>query len=207
MGWIARGSRRAAATTALAVAASGAAPAWADGGGGDAGRESALAELDRAALVRLVLTAPDEYPLPGEEAEFRATVANDGVSPVEGALLAQHVPEELEIVEVGGEGVLEGGIANWRVDVAEGEEAEFVLRVRVPGGADAGRRLMSTACLLLDRDADPTSCATDTLVVGEPTVLSRVNAFVGAGPVRVAGAALGLALIWLLWRARRASRL
>ncbi|WP_262391456.1 hypothetical protein [Nocardiopsis sp. CNR-923] len=136
MGWIARGSRWA-ATTALAVAVSGG-PAWADEGDDAAGRGSVLAELDRAALVRLVLTAPDEYPLPGEEAEFRATVANDGVSPVEGALLAQHVPEELEIVEVGGEGVLEGGIANWRVDVAEGEVAEFVLRVRVPGGADAG---------------------------------------------------------------------
>ncbi|MFI6577316.1 hypothetical protein ACIBFB_16065 [Nocardiopsis sp. NPDC050513] len=203
MGWIAQGSRRAAATTALAVAASGAAPVWADEGGGGAGRESVLAELDRAALVRLVLTAPDESPLPGEEAEFRATVANDGAFPVEGALLAQHVPAELEIVEVGGEGVLEGGIANWRVDVAGREHAEFVLRVRVPGSADAGNRLMSTACLLLDRDADPTSCASDTLVVGEPTVLSRVNAFVGAGSVQVAGAALGLALIWLLWRARR----
>ncbi|WP_262391455.1 hypothetical protein [Nocardiopsis sp. CNR-923] len=39
--------------------------------------------------------------------------------------------------------------------------------------------------------------------MGEPTVLSRVNAFVGAGSVRVAGALLGLALIWSLWRVRR----
>ncbi|WP_017602088.1 hypothetical protein [Nocardiopsis lucentensis] len=205
MGRVAWGIRGVAAVAVLAAAGAGAAPGWADGEAAGAGVGSAVPGLDPSGAVGLVLTAEDRSPMPGEEAVFRATVANGGGTPVEGALLAQHVPEELEIVAAG-EGVLAGGIVNWRADVPDGGEAEFVLRVRVPAGAVAGDRLMSTACLLLDRDADPTSCASDTLVVGEPTMMSRVDAFVGAGSVRVAGAALGLALVWLLWRTRRTAR-
>ncbi|WP_116244439.1 hypothetical protein [Nocardiopsis sp. FIRDI 009] len=202
MSGVARGIRGVAAVAVLAAAGTGVAPGWADEGVPGAGVEPAVAGLDRSGSVGLALIADDRSPMPGEEAVFRATVVNDGGTRVKGALLAQHVSEELEIVEAG-EGVLAGGVVNWRVDLSHGQEAEFALRVRVPAGAVAGDRLTSTACLLLDRDADPTSCARDTLVVGEPTVMSRVEAFVGAGSVRVAGAALGLTLVWLLWRARR----
>lgn len=200
-----RGRRLAAATAAVAGVGL---VAWAP---------AALADSDRAAhapsavespeaFVGLSLAVEGEAPLPGREAVLRATVANgDSEEEVSGAQLAQHVPDDLEVLEVGAGGVLEDGIVNWRVDVPAGGERDYTVRVRVREDAQGAERLMSTACLLLDRDADPTACASDTLVVAPPTVLSRVSAAVdGALLARVAGAALLLGLGWLVWRRRMA---
>lgn len=156
------------------------------------------------AFVGLSLVVEEAAPLPGHETVLRTTVANgDASEEVSGAQLAQHVPDALEIVEVGGEGVLEGGIVNWRVDVPAGGERDYTVRVRVREDARGAERLMSTACLLLERNADPAACASDTVVVASPTVLSRVSEAVdGALLGRVAGAALLVGLGWLVWRRR-----
>ncbi|MFE6449192.1 hypothetical protein [Nocardiopsis dassonvillei] len=141
-----------------------------------------------------------EAPRPGEEFTLRTTVT-DG--PVEGALLAQHVPGELEIVEVGEEGVVRDGIVNWRVTVPEGEEAVYTVRVRAPEAT--GERLTSTACLLLERDADPAACASDSVLVAEQTAMSRVSEYADpANLLRAVGVALAAGLAWMLWRRRRA---
>jgi hypothetical protein len=141
-----------------------------------------------------------EAPRPGQEFTLRTTVAN---GPVEGALLAQHVPEDLEIVEVGEEGVVRDGIVNWQVTVPAGEEAVYTVRVRAPEGA--GERLTTTACLLLERDAAPASCASDTVVVAEGAAMSRVSEYASpADLLRAGGVALAAWLAWMLWRRRRA---
>ncbi|CAL9573588.1 hypothetical protein SUDANB121_04917 [Nocardiopsis dassonvillei] len=156
------------------------------------------------AFVGLSLVVEEAAPLPGHETVLRTTVANgDASEGVSGAHLAQHVPEALEIVEVGGGGELEDGIVNWRVDVPAGEERDYTVRVRVREDAEGTERLMSTACLLLEREADPASCASDTVVVASPTVLSRAAEAVDGGLLgRMAGAALLVGLGWLVWRRR-----
>ncbi|WP_241480301.1 DUF4139 domain-containing protein [Nocardiopsis halotolerans] len=149
----------------------------------------------------LVVDAGAQPPRPGQEFALRTTVTNGGGAPVTGALLAQHVPEVMEIVEVEGDGVVREGIVNWQVDVPAGEEAVYTVRVRAPEGEDARERLTSTACLLLERDSDPTACASDTVVPAEGTVMSRVSEYVEpAGLLRAAGVALVLGLVWILWR-------
>ncbi|WP_306370886.1 hypothetical protein [Nocardiopsis sp. CC223A] len=176
---------------------------------------AALADVGRAAyapsaaeppeaFVGLSLAVEGEAPLPGHEMVLRATVANgDPGGAVSGAQLAQHVPDDLEVLDVGAGGVLEGGIVNWRVDVPAGGERDYTVRVRVREDAQGAERLMTTACLLLDRNADPTACASDTVVVAPPTVLSRVSEAVdGALLTRVVGAALLVGLGWLVWRRR-----
>lgn len=188
MTWKYRGKTAGALAAGLAVAGALCAPAFADA-------ETAEEE----GRVELFLDA-GEAPRPGQEFTLRTTV-NGG--PVKGALLAQHVPEELEIVEVGGEGVVRDGIVNWQVTVPAGEEAVYTVRVRAPEGA--GERLTSTACLLLERDADPAACASDTVLLAEAAAMSRVSEYTGpADLLRIGGAALAAGLAWMLWRRRRA---
>ena len=203
-GWVVSG---------MAAAILCAAPAMADeeGAGGERGLPSVPSGggdgIADAELVGLALSGADQPPLPGEELVYRATVANSGGAPVEGGLLAQHVPEPLEVVGVERSGVLEEGVANWRVDVPEGDEAVYTVRVRVPEEVEAGERLVSTACLLLDRDGEPAACASDTLLVGEQTVLSRVGAVVDRdGLIRAVGVGALMVLVWLLWRQWGVSR-
>ncbi|MEU3308768.1 hypothetical protein ACWGSK_09740 [Nocardiopsis sp. NPDC055551] len=168
------------------------APASAGGEGG-AGAE--------AELVGLALSGAPEPPPAGEEFVYRATIANDGGEEVVGGLLAQHVPEPLEVVEVGQGGVLEEGVANWRVDVPVGGESEFTVRVRVPEETSGEARVVSTACLLLERDDEPSACASDTLLVAEPTVLSKVGAAIDReAVVRAVGVGVLMLMVWLLWR-------
>ncbi|WP_049577979.1 hypothetical protein [Nocardiopsis sp. SBT366] len=172
------------------------APAVADSGGfGDAD------------AVRLSLSGAAESPLPGEEVVYRATVVNGAGLEVEKGLLAQHVPEPLTVQEVGEGGIVEEGVANWRVDLPEEGEGVYTVRVRVAEDAEAGERVVSTACLLLDRDAEPAACASDTLLVGDPTVLARVGDLVDRdGMVRAVGVGVLMLLVWLLWRQWGASR-
>jgi hypothetical protein len=187
-----------------------AAPALADeegasGSGRERGLPGVLAEgaegLTETDLVGLSLSGADQPPLPGEEVLYRATVANGGADAVEGGLLAQHVPEPLEVVGLDQGGVMEESVANWRVNVPEDGESVYTLRVRVPEDAQAGERVVSTACLLLDRDAEPTACASDTLLVADPTVLSRVGEAVDReGLLRAVGVGALMLLVWLLWR-------
>lgn len=182
------------AVTGVAAAALLTAPAVADGEG-EAGADTAL--------IGLALSGAPEPPPAGEEFVYRATIANDGGEEVEGGLLAQHVPEPLEVVEVGQGGVLEEGVANWRVDVPAGGGAEFTVRVRVPEETSEEARVVSTACLLLDRDRDnePSACASDTLLVAEPTVLSKVGAAIDReAVVRAVGVGVLMLMVWLLWR-------
>ena len=214
-GWFVRGSGW--VVSGLAVAVLCAPPAVADeegaGGERDTGGEQELPEVlsgggdgtADGALVGLTLSGGEQPPLPGEEVVSRVTVANSGEVPVEDGLLAQNVPESLEAVDVEGSGLVEEGVANWRVDVPEGDEAVYTVRGRVPEGAEAGERLVSTACLLLDRDGEPAACASDTLRVGDQTVLSRVGAAVDReGLLRVAGVGMLAVLVWLVWRQRSA---
>ncbi|KOX23618.1 hypothetical protein [Nocardiopsis sp. NRRL B-16309] len=142
---------------------------------------------------------------PGEEVVLRTTVANDGDAPVEGALLAQHVPEGMEVLEVGQGGMVEEGIANWGVGVHAGGESVHTVRVRVTEDAAVDERLTSTACLLLDRDAEPAACASDTVRVTERSAalgwpMDRATL------VRSVGAGLVLVLLWLLWRRKSSFR-
>lgn len=189
-----RGAGRtvAGAVAGAAAAALLVAPASAEGQGEGA---------SEAAPVGLVLSGAPQPPPAGEEFVYRATVAGGEGEAVEGGLLAQHVPEPLEVVEVGQGGVLEEGVANWRVEVPAGGESEFTVRVRVPEGAGEEARVVSTACLLLDRDAEPSACASDTLLVAESTVLSRVGAAIDReGVLRAVGVGVLMLLVWLLWR-------
>ncbi len=60
---------------------------------------------------------------------------------------------------------------------------------------------MSTACLLLDRDEEPTACASETLLIAEPTMLSRVgDVFDRDTMIRAMGAGALMLLAWLFWR-------
>ncbi|MFE9246526.1 hypothetical protein [Nocardiopsis sp. NPDC006938] len=190
------GRRVAGVAAGLVVAVLCAAPAVADGGGaGDTG------------TVGLSLSGADPAPLPGDEVVYRATVVNGGGDPVERGLLAQHVPEPLVVGEVGQGGIVEEGVANWLVDLPEGGEGLYTVRVLVPEDAEPGERVVSTACLLVDRDAEPVACASDTLVVGDHTVASRVGALVDRdGLVRAAGVGVLMLLVWLLWRQWGAAR-
>ena len=201
-----RRGRRPAAVVAAVVGAG--LVSWAPAAFADSGRaeEAPSAVKPVESSVGLTLVVEGEAPLPGHEAVLRATVANgDQKRAVSGAQLAQHVPDGLEVLEVGADGVLEGGIVNWRVDVPAGAERDYTVRVRVREDAQEEERLMSTACLLLDRNADPTACAGDTVVVASPTVMSRVSAVLdGALMARVAGAVLLMGAGWLVWRRRAA---
>ncbi|MFD3686367.1 hypothetical protein ACFWTE_16260 [Nocardiopsis sp. NPDC058631] len=163
---------------------------------------AAPAEGD-APLVGLSVTVGDEPPNPGREITLRTTVANSDSDQVRDALLAQHFPEALEVLEVDHGGAADQGIVNWRVDVPPGEEVVYTVRARVVEGAGPQERVMSTACLLLDRDADPAACASNTVVVTEATMMSRVSEFVDPNwAVRSAGAVLAVGLAWMLWRQR-----
>ncbi|WP_159941129.1 MULTISPECIES: hypothetical protein [unclassified Nocardiopsis] len=199
-----RGNRAYGRTAAVGLAAAGALAAPAYAADEFRGVEQVPSPpADQGARVGLVLEADAKPPRPGQEVTLRTTVANDDAEPVEGALLAQHVPTAVEIVEVGGDGVVNEGIVNWNVDVPAGEEAVYTLRVRAPEG---GERLTSTACLLLDRNSDPTACASDTVDVTEATVAWRVSEFTDRdGLLRAAGAAALAGLAWVLWRRRRAA--
>lgn len=204
-GWAAAGLAAAVLCAAPAVAEEG------EGTGQERGLPGVLTEdgagVADADLVGLALSGVDQPPLPGEEVVYRATVANGGGTPVEGGLLAQHVPEPLEVVDIDQGGVVEEGIANWRVNVPEDGESVYTLRVRVPEEAEADDRVVSTACLLLDRDAEPSACASDTLLVADRTVLSRVGEIVDSdGLVRAVGVGVLMLLVWLLWRQWGASR-
>ncbi|MBR8742051.1 hypothetical protein [Nocardiopsis sp. MG754419] len=186
------------AVTGVAAVALLAVPASAD----RAGDRSILADGGAdTALVGLSLSGSAQPSAPGEEIVYRATVANDGEEAIENGLLAQHVPEPLEVVELGQGGVLEEGVANWRVDVPAGGEAEYTVRVRLPESAPEEERAVSTACLLLDRDAEPAACASDTLLVAESTMLSRMGEVVDReGVLRAVGVGALMLLVWLLWR-------
>lgn len=180
------------AVAGVAAVALSTAPAVADGEG-ETGADSAL--------VGLALSGAPEPPPAGEEFVYRATIANEGAEEVEDGLLAQHVPGPLEVVEVGQGGVLEEGVANWRVDVPAGGEAEFTVRVRVPEGTSEEERVVSTACLLLERDEEPSACAGDTVLVAESTVLSKVGAAIDReAVVRAVGVGVLMLMVWLLWR-------
>lgn len=159
-------------------------------------------EATDAALVGVVLSGAERPPRPGEEFLYRVTVVNDREGAVENGRLAQHLPEPLEVVEVGQDGLMEEGVANWRVDVPEGDESAYTVRVRVPEDVPAQARVVSTACLLMEeRDAEPSACASDTLLVAEPTMLSRVGeVFDGKGVIRAVGVGALMLLVWLLWR-------
>lgn len=196
--------------TGVAAAALLSTPAWAerdqsaelvaDGATGGDGTDGGDEATD-AALVGVVLSGAERPPMPGEEFLYRATVVNDREAAVENGRLAQHLPEPLEVVEVGQGGLVEEGVANWRVDVPEGGESAYTVRVRVPEDVPAQARVVSTACLLVERDAEPSACASDTLLVAEPTMLSRVGeVFDGKGVVRAVGVGALMLLFWLLWR-------
>jgi len=166
---------------------------------------SADGSAEEAPPVGVVLSSDDEPPGPGEEVVFRTTVSNEADDPVEGALLAQHLPEDMEIVEVGQDGVVEQGIVNWVVDVAADRDVEYTVRARLANDARPGRQMGSTACLLLEKENDPTACATDALEVSAPTITSRVGEVLGGkGLVPAAGAGVLILLLWVLWRRREA---
>lgn len=197
----ARGSGRARASAVLGVAAVlllSSAPVAADGEGGSS---AATPSESGAEAPGVALSGDAPSPMPGEEFLYRATVTNDGAERAEGALLAQHVPAPLEVVEVGQDGVLEEGVANWRIDLPAGEETVRTVRVRVSETAPADARAVSTACLLLDRDEEPTACASETLLIAEPTMLSRVgDVFDRDTMIRAMGAGALMLLAWLFWR-------
>lgn len=158
-------------------------------------------EAVEAGLVGVTLSGAGRPPTPGEEFVYRVTVTNEGGAAVEDGLLAQHVPEPLEVLEVGQDGLVEEGVANWRVDVPEGGESVYTVRVGVPEETPREARMVSTACLLVERDAEPSACASDTLLVAEPTMLSRVGeVFDREGVVRAVGVGALMLLVWLLWR-------
>ncbi|WP_285730154.1 hypothetical protein [Nocardiopsis sp. ATB16-24] len=204
---IARRSRRSAVCGWMAavgvMVGTAAIPAYADDGGG-VPQVPPGGGAGPATRIALVLEAGAEPSRPGHELTLRTTVTNDDGEDVEEALLAQHVPEALEILEVGEEGVVNEGIVNWRVRVPAGEESEYTVRVRAPEETQGRERLMSTACLLLDRTAEPVACASGTVVVTEATVGWRMSEYANAGgPLRVAGVvvvAVAAGLVWVLWR-------
>lgn len=172
--------------------------AFADDGRGKSSPDPGGQDPGAKAGVELFLEAGAESARPGEEFDVRTTVAS--VEDVEGALLAQHVPEGLEIVEAGDGGVVREGIVNWRVAVPAGGEETFTVRVRVPD--DGGReRVTSTACLLLQREAEPVACASDAVDPAGATVMSRVSEYMSpVGLLRAAGVLLVAALGWVLLR-------
>lgn len=198
------GRRSGGVLAGLAAAVLCAAPAVADEDAPERGLTGVLSEgegLTDADLVGLALSGAGQPSLPGEEVVLRATVANGGGGPVEGALLAQHVPEPLEVLEIDQGGLVEEGVANWRVDVPGDGEAVYTVRVRLSEEAEAGARVVSTACLLLDREAEPSSCASETLLVADQTVLSRAGELLDRdGVVRAVGVGVLMVLVWLLWR-------
>ncbi|WP_328806985.1 hypothetical protein [Nocardiopsis coralli] len=154
-------------------------------------------------LVGVSLNGVEGPVEPGEEVRFRITVANSDRDSMEQALLAQHVPDDMEIVSAGRDGVVEGDIANWVVDVPPGEDAEYTVTARLGEDARPGSQLGSTACLLLEREAEPTACATEDVPVAEETAVAKAAGAVdGESALRVAGAGLVLLLAWLLWRQR-----
>ncbi|WP_304451109.1 hypothetical protein [Nocardiopsis sp. YSL2] len=165
---------------------------------------SGAAADEQAAPVSLSVSGEDGA-APGEEVVLRTSVTNGDSAPVEGALLAQHVPEGMEVLEVGQGGMVEEGIANWGVGIPAGGEAHHTVRVRIAEDTAVDERLMSTACLLLDRDAEPTACASDTVLVTERSAalggLADRATLVGS-----VGAGLVLVLVWFLWRRRGALR-
>ncbi|GHD27334.1 DUF11 domain-containing protein [Nocardiopsis kunsanensis] len=140
---------------------------------------------------------------PGEEVTFDLTVDNSGDRPVDQALLAQHVPDGMELVSAGDEGVIEQNIANWVVELPPGESAEYTVTARLDGGTRPGRQLGSTACLLLERETEPAACATENLaVVEEGRGADLAGAAGGEHLLRVAGAGLVALFVWMLWRRR-----
>lgn len=188
-GWVGTG------VAGLLVAVSAPAAAAPDGGEGpdDGGPPSVGVSLNG-------VEGPTE---PGEEVTFDLTVDNSDGQPVEQALLAQHVPDGMELVSAGRGGVIEQDIANWVVDVPAGEDAEYTVTARLDEDARPGRQLDSTACLLLEREAEPTACATENFAVveeGRGTDLAGVVD--GENMLRVAGAGIVVLLLWMLWRRR-----
>lgn len=154
-----------------------------------------------AELVELTLSGSGRSPLRGEEFTYRATVVNEGDTAVENGLLAQHLSESLEVVDVDQGGMLEEGVANWRVDVPPGGEAVYTVRVRVSEEVPGEDRVVSTACLLLDRDADPSACASEALLVAESTMFARVGQVLDReAMVRAVGVGALMLLVLLLWR-------
>ncbi|WP_017605834.1 hypothetical protein [Nocardiopsis alkaliphila] len=154
-----------------------------------------------AALVELALSGSGRSPLRGEEFTYRATVVNEGDTAVENGLLAQHLPEPLEVVDVDQGGMLEEGVANWRVDVPPGGEAVYTVRVRVSEEVPGEERVVSTACLLLEREADPSACASEALLVAESTMFARVGQVLDRETlVGTVGVGALMMLLWLLWR-------
>lgn len=154
-------------------------------------------------LVGVSLSGFEDSTEPGEEVTFDLTVANSGGEPVEQALLAQHVPDGLELVSAGREGVIEQNIANWVVDVPAGEDVEYTVTARLAEDARPGRQLGSTACLLLEREAEPAACVTENLAVVQEGLGADLAAVVDSeNMLRVAGAGFVVLLLWMLWRRR-----
>lgn len=154
-------------------------------------------------LVRVSLNGVEGPTEPGEEVTFDLTVANSDGEPVEQALLAQHVPDGMELVSAGSEGVIEQNIANWVVDVPAGEDVEYTVTARLDEDARPGRQLGSTACLLLEREAEPTACVTENLAVAQENRGADLTGVVeGESMLRMAGAGLVVLLLWMLWRRR-----
>lgn len=188
-GWVGAGA------TGLLVAASVPVAAAPDG------RESPGA--NESPSVGITLDGVEGPTGPGEEIRFDLSVVNSDDRPVEQALLAQHVPDGMELVSAGGEGVIEQNIANWVVDVPAGEDIEYTVTARLDDDARPGRQLGSTACLLLERESEPTACTTENLAVAEEGQGADLAAVVdGEDMLRVAGAGLVVLLVWMLWRRR-----
>lgn len=189
-GWGPYAGRVGAGAVGLLVAAS--APAVAESADGPEGP-----------LVGVSLHGVEGPVEPGEEVRFRVSVANSDRDSMEQALLAQHVPDDMEIVSAGRDGVVEDNIANWVVDVPPGEDTEYTVTARLNEDARPGRQLGSTACLLLEREAEPTACATEDVPVAEETAVAKAAGAVdGQNALRLAGAGLVLLLAWMLWRQR-----
>lgn len=190
-GWVGAGA------TGLLVAASAPAVAALEEREGPGGGEPPL--------VGVSLDGVEGPTRPGEEVTFDLTVANSDDRSVEQALLAQHVPDGMELVSAGSEGVIEQNIANWVVDVPAGEDVEYTVTARLDEDARPGRKLGSTACLLLEREAEPTACTTENLAVAEEGQGADLASVVdGESMLRVAGAGLVVLLLWMLWRRRGA---
>src|SRR5699024_3145460 len=112
---------------------------------------SADGSAEEAPPVGVVLSSDDEPPGPGEEVVFRTTVSNEADDPVEGALHDQQLPEDMEIVEIGQDGVVEHVIVNWVVDVVADRDVDYTVRAGLANDALPRRQMGSTACLLLEK--------------------------------------------------------
>ncbi len=206
---------------AVAVLFSGAGAASADEGTGAADREEGAQGGDVPALSIEVADGLDGME-PGEETEYTVTVRNDGDEAVEGLVVSQGVPPEMELVETDGERVGEpggalDGLAVWEVDLDPGEEAVGRTKVRLEDPGEKLWRVAVTVCAQPGAQSPPLVCATDANLLPEtpdaepadpaeaaastPRTGPPVDA--GTGAV-LAGLVVGVGIVYFLWRRRTA---